>query len=44
LSVGVCVAASTSTNPSPNRTPALPMLYVRARWRLSDVLLNWVRM
>jgi len=31
LSVGVCVAASTSTNPSPpNRTP-LPKLYVRAR-------------
>ena len=39
-----CVAASTSTKPSPpNRTP-LPMLYVRARWRLSDVELNCVRM
>jgi hypothetical protein len=43
LSVGVCVAARTSTKPSPpNRTPD-PTLYVRARWRLREVELNWVR-
>lgn len=42
LSVGVCVAARTSTKPSPpNRTP-LPKLYVRAKWRLREVLLNCV--
>ena len=42
LSVGVCVAASTSTKPSPPKRTPLPTLYVRARWRLSDVELNWV--
>ena len=34
----------TSTKPSPPKRTPEPMLYVRARWRLSEVELNCVRM